>query len=189
MLATIDAGGRKTTAWATSTGQKGHNLEELGIAIGTRLKAERVVLAVETPLWIPLRSQQSTMTAARRGEGMSWAGRVGAGVLATGLANLSVVLQTAKPIRVVFDETDAPGNLVVLEAYRPSAGADHIEVAEAILNALVARWPNNFACPITRLEHEPVLNLAAAVALALGISVAPADLGRETKVIDPSRLD
>jgi hypothetical protein len=189
MLATIDAGGRKSTAWATSTGKKGHNLEELGAAIGTHLEAARVVLAVEAPLWIPLRGQQSTMTAARNGEGMSWAGRVGAGVLAAGLANLSVVLRTAKPSRVVFDETNAPGSLVVLEAYRPSAGAGHADVADAILAALVARWPNNFACPIERPADQPVLNLVAAVALALGIPVSPSDLGRETKVIDPSRLD
>jgi hypothetical protein len=189
MLAAIDAGGRKTTGWATSTGKSGHNLEELGNEIGNHLITSRVVLAIEAPLWIPLRSQQSTMTAARAGERLSWAGRVGGGVLAAGLANLSLTLGIAKPSRVVFDETNEPGALVILEAYRPSARASHIDVAEDILKALVARWPNDFACRITRLAEEPVLNLVVAVALALGISVSGSDLGRETKVIDPSRLD
>src|SRR5580704_10378522 len=116
MLAVIDAGGRKTTGWATSTGKDGHNLEELGDEIRNHLRISRVVLAVEAPLWIPLRKQQSSMTAARAGESLSWAGRVGGGVLTVGLANLSLILGIAKPSRVVFDETNAPGNLVVLEA-------------------------------------------------------------------------
>jgi len=189
MLAAIDAGGRRNTGWATSTGGCGHNLEELARAIRNHLKTARVVLAVEAPLWIPLRSQQSTMTAARAGERMSWAGRVGAGVLTAGLANLSVVLEIAQPDRIVFDETKQPGSLVVLEAYRPSAGANHIDVAQDILKALVARWPDDFVCRITRVSEEPVLNLVAAVALALGISISQSDLKRETKVIDPFHLD
>jgi len=126
------------------------------------------------------------MTAARAGERQSWAGRVGGGVLVAGLANLSLILGIARPNRVVFDETKEPGNLVILEAHRPSAGANHIDVAQDILKALVARWPNNFVCRITRPSKERVLNLVAAMALAPGISVSQSDLSRETKVIDPS---
>jgi len=189
MLAAIDAGGRKTVGWAISTGKDGHNLEQLGDAIYNHLRTSRVVLAVEAPLWVPLRKQQSRMTAARVGERQPWAGRVGGGVLVAGLANLSLILGIAKPNRVVFDETNEPGSLVVLEAYRPSAGTNHIDVAQDILKALVARWPNDFVCRITRPSEEPVLNLVAAVALALGISVSRSDLRRETKVIDPSHLD
>jgi hypothetical protein len=189
MLAAIDAGGKKTTGWATSTGKAGHNLEELGDMIRNHIRTSRVVLAVEAPLWIPLRKQQSRMTAARAGERLSWASRVGGGVLTAGLANLSLILGIVKPKRVVFDETSEPGSLVVLEAYRPSADANHIDVAQDILNALVARWPNNFVSRITRPRDERVLNLVAAVALALGISVSQSDLRRETKVIDPSHLE
>jgi hypothetical protein len=189
MLAAIDAGGKKTTGWATSIGTHGHNLEELGAAICNQLRTSRVVLAVEAPLWVPLRKQQSRMTAARTGERLSWASRVGGGVLTAGLANLSLILGITRPNRIVFDETDKPGSLVVLEAYRSSAGANHIDVAQDIVKALAARWPNRFACRITRPPDEPVLNLVAATALALGISVSHADLSRETKVIDPSHLD
>jgi hypothetical protein len=189
MLAALDAGGMSTVAWATSTGRDGCNLEELGDLIRDNLRACRVVLAVEAPLWIPLRQQHNTMTKARAGEGHSWAGRIGAGVLAPGLANLSVILGIAKPIRVVLDETNEPGNLVILEAYRPSKGASHKEVAKYIVKALEERWPDRFACPITRPSEERILNLVAAVGLALGISVSQSDLTRETKVIDPCHLD
>jgi hypothetical protein len=189
MFAVIDAGGRKATGWATSTGKIGHNLEELGQAIRLHLRTSRVVLAIEAPLWIPLRHQQSRMTAARAGERLSWAGRVGSGVLAAGLANLSVILGIARPDRVVFDETDTSGSLVILEAYRPSQGANHIDVAVDILKALLARWPDNFVSRITRSEGETVLNLAAAVALTLGIAISDGDLRRETRVIDPSQLN
>jgi hypothetical protein len=189
MMAAIDAGGRKTTGWATSTGKDGQNLEELARVIRGQLKTSRVVLAVEAPLWIPLREHQSTMTAVRAGERLSWAGRVGGAALAAGLANVSVILTIAKPNRVMFDETNEPGTLVFLEAYRPSARATNIEVAHDILNALVARWPNQFVCRVTRRGEENVLNLVAAAALALGIVVAQSDLRRETKVIDPSALD
>jgi len=100
----------------------------------------------------------------------------------------------------VFDEVDKIGSIVILEAYHLSthAGrmetaqnerAHHIQVANHIVSALVDRWPNRFVCPITRASGERVLNLAAAVGLALGIPVASSDLMRETKVIDPSRLD
>jgi hypothetical protein len=120
---------------------------------------------------------------------MSWTGRVGAGVLAAGLANLSVLLGVARSNRVVFDESMEPGHLAVLEAYRPSAGANHIVVAKDILKALIARWPNRFVSQITRPPEEQVLNLVAAAALTLGISVVKSDLQRETKVIDPSHLE
>ena len=186
MFAAIDAGGRKTTGWATSTGNNGNNLEELATEIRSQLVKSAVVLAIEAPLWIPLRKQQHTMTAARAGEGLSWAGRVGAGALAAGLANLSLVLAIARPNRIVFDDATERGTLIVLEAYRPSRGADHIVVAQNILKALVERWPEGFVCRITRRADEQVLNLVAAVALALGIPVAESDLRRETKVIDPS---
>jgi hypothetical protein len=188
MFAAIDAGGMKTTAWATSLGASGDNLEHLGAAMCESLLRTRVVLAIEAPLWVPLRSKHSRMTTARTGERLSWAGRVGGAVMAAGLANLSVVLQNAKPTRVVFDETTTSGDLVILEAYRPSTGAGHVQVAQDILKALVERWPNGFKNCITRASNEPVLNLAAALASALGIPVAPLDFQRETMVIDPSRL-
>jgi len=44
MFAAVDAGGRKTTGWATSTGKHGHNLEELGTEIASQLALSRVVL-------------------------------------------------------------------------------------------------------------------------------------------------
>jgi len=128
------------------------------------------------------------MTAARAGERLSWAGRVGGGALAAGLANLSLVLAIARPNRVVFEETNEPRTLIVLEAYHPSKGANHITVAEDILKALVEHWADKFECRVTRRPEEKALNLVAAIALALGISVAKSDLHRETKVIDPSHL-
>jgi hypothetical protein len=189
MLAAIDAGGRKNVGWATSAEMTGCNLEELGDLIRHGLRTSRVVLAVEAPLWIPLRKQHNTMSSARAGEGQSWAGRTGAGALVSGLANLSLILGIAEPKRLVFDETNEPGNLVILEAYSPTRGATHIEVAQTIVKALVERWPDRFVCPIVRSSNERVLNLAAAVGHALGIPVSQSDLERETKVIDPCRLE
>jgi len=199
MLAAIDAGGRNSVGWATSAGEAGSQLDELGILIRDRLKSCRVVLAIEAPLWIPLRAQHSRMTQARCGEGLSWASRIPSGAIAPALANLSVILRTATPSRLLFEETEEAGSIVVVEAYHLTGAARteqaqddrvrHIQVAENVVKALVERWPDRFVCPITRPSGERVLNLAAAVGSALGIPVAPSDLMRETKVIDPCRLD
>jgi hypothetical protein len=189
MLVAVDAGGRRTTGWATSEQERGRDLEILGRQIGRRLKTTRVVLAIEAPLWIPLRDQQATMTKARLGERMSWAGRVGAGVLVAGLANLSVILRTANPLQVVFEETTEIGRLVVLEAYCPSAGADHQDVAARILKSLQQKWPHDIKSQIRRDKDEPVLNLVCCVASALGISTHPEYLKKETRIIVPSEVD
>jgi hypothetical protein len=188
MFAAIDAGGRNAVAWATSISRQGTNLEELGALIRKQLSRGRVVLAVEAPLWVPLRSQHWQMTRARSGERLSWAGRVGSGALGCGLANLAVVLRHANPARIIFDDSSKVGHLVVLEAYRESAGADHSEVAKHIVVALRKGWPDGFDNKVTRSRGEPVMNLVAAMALALRISVSPSDLRRETRVIDPNSL-
>jgi len=199
VLAAIDAGGKNSVGWATSVGRVGDQLDELGILIRDQLRSFRAVLAIEAPLWIPLRAQHRDMTQARCGEGFSWASRISSGAIAPALANLSVILRTAAPSRLSFEETDQAGCIVVVEAYHLSGAAQaeraqddrsrHIQVAENIVNALVERWPDRFVCPITRPSGECVLNLAAAVGSALGVPIAPSDLMRETRVIDPSRLD
>jgi hypothetical protein len=199
VFAAIDAGGKNSVGWAASIGRSGDQLDELGILIRDKLKSSRVVLAIEAPLWIPLRAKHRDMTQARNGEGLSWASRISSGAIAPALANLSVILRTAAPTRLAFEETDDAGSIVIVEAYHLSSAARaaraqddctrHIQVAKNIVNALVERWPDRFVCPITRPSGEQVLNLAAAVGSALGIPIASSDLARETKVIDPCRLD
>jgi hypothetical protein len=139
VLAAIDAGGKNSVGWATSVGRVGDQLDELGILIRDQLRSFRVVLAIEAPLWIPLRAQHRDMTQARCGEGFSWASRISSGAIAPALANLSVILRTAAPSRLSFEETDQAGCIVVVEAYYlsvPPRRSEHKMTAVAI-----SKWP------------------------------------------------
>ncbi|MBX9392731.1 hypothetical protein K4749_03780 [Streptomyces sp. TRM72054] len=199
-------------AWAgidapalSNTGQ-GSDPESAVRALAAGLASRgRAVLAVEAPVAVPVPAADradawQALGRARAGEGnRPWSAGAGAGVLATGLAQLAWMLsrlaETATDVAVTTlpDRWAAPHGprLLLAEALVsgegkpvPTSAGPHAADAEAAARALAERIPAlpGATSDVRCAPHRP-FNLLAAAAMWAGLDILPDELHQDVLVV------
>ena len=195
----VDVGSVKqgNFAWASSARAGDRNMETLIAAITEDFVASRAVaLGFESPLWIPMADDPDQLTCARRGEGnRSWSAGAGSGVLATGLAQSTWVLdqlRRAAPSANAhldwssFANGDGP-RLLIWEAFvsGKTKGVDHGHDAAIAVDAFVRALPD----PTSKVAVTPdgnVHSLIGAVMIRTAWTSDPTVLSMPCLVIGAS---
>ena len=191
----LDVGSPKkgNVGWAVLADRRsktGHDLEGFVDAIATYVYQNRpVAVGFECPLYVPLRSNISEMTQARRGEvGVNWCGGPGSSVLAVGLVQVNWVLRelgqrirgvsgttrwsefVATTRRLFFWEafiTSRTGVVVRLDAHDSRSAHER----DALCGALAFRRKRPVDGDLrSDLEVEPALSLIGLHLLQTGLS-------------------
>ncbi|MBK7507644.1 MAG: hypothetical protein IPI16_05505 [Comamonadaceae bacterium] len=180
--------------WFANTAVSGTTPSSLARHVASVLNEERpVALGFECPLFVPLRSDEQTLTKARPGEhNRAWSAGAGCGALATGLVQVTWALQAIKSqLRVPaqfhssWEAFSSVGSgLFIWEAFvsGPSKRDDHVADAVCAVEAFTATMPyppkKNAIQP-----DSPVHSLLGAALLRTGWSVDLALLSAPTLVI------
>ena len=140
--------------WWSSRGERGTRPSELSDHVQTLLdEGFPVALGFECPLFVPLVEDEFRLTSARPGEGSrAWSAGAGCGALATGLVQVTWVLQeirknTAQPHCAFLSWHDfctAKSGLFVWEAFvtGTAKGASHIVDAQLGATAFMQSLPD-----------------------------------------------
>ena len=172
----------------------GHDIRDFVESISVDIDAgNRVALGFECPLFVPIPDDPARLTSARPGEGgRPWSAGAGAGALATGLTEVSWILeQVGRKVRnrlAVFVEwpafQEATKGLFIWEAFVTQDGksATHCGDAELAVRALASAFPevdrnNAVVCEGT------VRSLFGAALLQTGWATALTWLGRSCIVL------
>ena len=117
-----NSGGKNNFGWASRWVDRnekapswcqGTDMSELAKHIAADLnQGSKVALGFECPLWIPVRNRPEKLTKARAGEPRAWSAGAGTGSLATGLAQVSWILQA------IHRETPEVGAFLDWDAYQ-----------------------------------------------------------------------
>ena len=179
IIGAIDVGAPRNIGWAIIDGEEeihGNDLDAFIDAFAERTKGKPSALGFECPLFIPLRSELSKLTAQRDGEnGRPWSAGAGATVPTIGLAIVSYTLaqlQTRMDTTFTLDWTAWPeGNAMLLwEAF--VSGANHAAPGEHWRDALNAARGFEQALPdldgCNAVTGDNVLSLVGACALRAG---------------------
>lgn len=133
----------------------GNSIEELASAVAEKITSgKKVALGFECPLYVPLREEPMDLTKARAGEGSrSWSAGAGCGALATGLVEVTWILEkirtntkrksaTAFLDWKAFEEAD--GGLFLWEAFvsGKAKGTSHSDDARIAVEKFKAALPN-----------------------------------------------
>ena len=180
----VDVGGPKKIGWADAVGRSGTGTD-LGVALdglSDRLRAgHRVALGFEAPIWTPVRSDLSRITARRGGieteYNRAWSAGAGTGALGAALAFmpwcLSRIARRAGSVATTVDlqRFHENGELFLWEAFvsgkMKSIENTHHGDAKIACDAFVARWPNLRS----EIPAESALNHAVSSAVAVGLSI------------------
>jgi len=186
-ICVIDIGSPKlgNLGWCLMDIQKnqeftGHNLNDLFPHLVEVSKTSGVILGLEAPLFVPLRSNLMEATKARKGEGRRpWSAGAGAQVLTMNLPIMTYIfkhLYALKPdISYFLNEhgfSAQVGQIMIFEALVSGAdkGSSHIHDAHIMLSHCIpfsqsTKLPNS----ILEEEQSEYLNLSAAALLRCGI--------------------
>ena len=95
VCADVGSVSRNNFGWFSTAGEEGTLPSELVGHVSTLLNEKRpVALGFECPLFVPLRADERTLTAAREGEGKrAWSASAGACAMATGISQLVWILE------------------------------------------------------------------------------------------------
>lgn len=207
----VDVGSvRRKGGFSWSTADASHRGQDdpsqLGDAVVSTLESGgQVALAFECPLSVPVPAADAVgwtdLGRARAGEhNRSWSAGGGAGVLATGLVQLSWLLRyvadrSAKQV-VATTQPDAflaaRANLLIAEAMVTSDGkpepidghqdhADALVAARRLEEILAAAASGELISDVSCLPHV-ALNLAASAAMHAGVLLDPAELRQDVLV-------
>jgi hypothetical protein len=172
-------------AWWSASGDSGTTPSSLASNVAYQLNASRpVALGFECPLFVPLAEDELDLTKARLGEGSrAWSAGAGCGALATGLVQVTWVLQAIRqklssPSTAFLEWTpfkESGTGLLIWEAFVTGSGkgSNHIEDARAGTMGFIRALPEpDRAMAIT--INSPVYSLVGAALLRTGWS---ADVG------------
>lgn len=180
--------------WFANTAASGTTPCSLANYVASVLNEERpVALGFECPLFVPLRSDERTLTRARPGEhNRAWSAGAGCGALATGLVQVTWVLQAIRsqlkgPAQFHSSwETfsSLKSGLFIWEAFVSGRSKRDGHVADALcaVEAFTAAIPNPAEKNAIQPD-SPVHSLLGAALLRTGWSVDLAILGMPSLVI------
>jgi hypothetical protein len=132
----------------------GSSIEDLAILVAEKITdGHKIALGFECPLYVPLRSDPMLLTKARTGEGnRSWSAGAGCGALATGLAEVTWILdqiraRTPRPATAFLNWKEfetSHGGLFLWEAFvsGKAKGSGHAQDAEIAGQMFRAALPN-----------------------------------------------
>ncbi len=171
----------------------GSSIEELAGAVAEKITSGvKVALGFECPLYVPLRDKPMLLTKARTGEGnRSWSAGAGCGALATGLVEVSWILEKIRantPKSAVafldwkaFENSD--GGLFLWEAFvsGKAKGSGHAHDAEIAVQTFRAALPNPELA--NAISEQSVLSLVGASMVRTGWSANVQHLSEPCLVI------
>lgn len=180
-----DVGSTRTGAFAWACGRPGEvavpggsQIEDLAERITRDLQGgAAVALGFECPLFVPVPSDPLRLGAARDGEGSrSWSAAAGAAALATGLAQVTWVLEAIRrnlsgdvPVYLQWDcfPPDRPG-LLLWEAFVSGREKteSHLGDAQRAVSLFLEAWPD--LARANRVSEGPVFSLVGAALLRAG---------------------
>jgi hypothetical protein len=171
----------------------GRSIEDLASAVAEKITCgAKVALGFECPLYVPLRDDPVLLTKARTGEGnRSWSAGAGCGALATGLVEVTWLLEqiktkTPKSSAAFLNwkafET-SHGGLFLWEAFvsGKAKGSGHAHDAEIAVQAFQAALPNPELA--NAISEQSVLSLIGASMLRAGWSTNVQQLSETCLVI------
>jgi len=193
--------------WAASntdgqTRESGSDIRELAQRIVTHLDSGGPAsVGFECPLFVPLREDPNTLTAARKGDGSrAWSAGAGTGALATGLVEVSWILREVRRAlcREVACHLDwrafgTGGGLFLWEAFVSAGGKPQVEGnphaadAMAAVEAFVDALPDPTS--MNAVEESDVISLLGMALLRTGWTRDVESLGMPCLVIKPSGRD
>lgn len=196
VVACADIGSVKSDnfGWCDSTGASGNLPSTLARQVARLLKdGQPVALGFECPLFVPLPDAETSLGAARPGEGTrAWSAGAGAGVLATGLVQVVWVLREVRsvlpqPTIAYLDWGEfaaAESGLFLWEAFVSggSKGDGHVDDARLAVAAFEGALPDPEAANAIR-STTPVHSLVGAALLRTGWSFDPALLSAACLVV------
>jgi len=160
---------------------EGVDLDRLIPHIATHLTRRGLILGLEAPLFVPVRTDVLALTKGRLGEGRRpWSAGAGAQVLALNLPIMIYLLQAIKrafpTVRLCIDAKTfgaQAGELLLFEALVSGAdkGDSHVADARIMLQACLP-YAQSQCLPVSILQDEPAVmycNLAAMAALHSGL--------------------
>jgi hypothetical protein len=165
--------------WWSATKASGNRPSELVAHVASELDAGRAVaLGFECPLFVPLYEDELRLTAARFGEGArAWSAGAGCGSLATGLVQLTWVLDgvlrnmnTARRAFLSWEQfASAQKGLFLWEAFVSGSTKreTHIDDAQAAVQAFQRALPDPMKYNAIKCA-SPVYSLAGAALLRSG---------------------
>lgn len=180
--------------WFANTAASGTTPSSLANYVACVLNEERpVALGFECPLFVPLRSDEQTLTKARPGEhNRAWSAGAGCGALATGLVQVTWILHAIRSQLTVSAQfhssweafSSAESGIFIWEAFVSgrSKRDDHVADAACAVEAFTAAMP----CPPKKnaiQPDSPVHSLLGAALLRTGWSVDLALLSAPALVI------
>lgn len=179
----------------------GFHLDELFPHMQTGLRNRGLILGLEAPLFVPLRSDLLLATKARKGEGRRpWSAGAGAQVLAMNLPIMVYIfqglLQHCPLISWYLNKenfTGKAGEIMIFEALvsGDDKGTSHINDAQ-IMAHYCQKFSQDMHLPPSILEPEEgteFFNLAGAALLRSGARVNPNALNTHTPIYKPGNLD
>jgi hypothetical protein len=182
---------------AKGRSMSGKAIGDLAAAVAEKInKGEKVALGFECPLFVPLREAPMDLTKARDGEGgRPWSAGAGCAVLATGLVEVTWILQHIRELTPkkstpafldwkAFQKADA--GVFFWEAFvsGKSKGEDHVHDAQIAVEKFQTVMSNVDACPSAIVE-EKVLSLIGACLLRTGWATDLGHLSKPCYVIKP----
>ncbi len=165
--------------WYADTTDNGTLPSTLAAFVSATMNSgRRVALGFECPLFVPLRADEQRLTLARPGEGnRSWSAGAGCGALATGLVQVTWVLQAIRsqmrPAPNCYlswsDFAAAESGLFVWEAFvsGTSKRDGHIADATCAVDAFKAAMPNITSANAV-IPDSPVHSLIGGALLRTG---------------------
>jgi hypothetical protein len=195
----VDVGGPKKIGWADSDRKNGVGAglgEALDRLSKCLLDRKNVALGFEAPIWTPVRTELSRITASRGGietkHNRAWSAGAGAGALGAALALMPWCLtRIAKAagstnVTVNVQRFKENGGLFLWEAFVSGAmkktGATHCDDAQLACDEFIAQWPD-LTSDIPDIPGEHAVNHAVSSAMAAGFSIDPNELHRPALVV------
>jgi hypothetical protein len=176
--------------------ESGADIQEFVRRIVAHLESGRpAAVGFECPLFVPLREDPARLTAGRKGDGgRPWSAGAGTGALATGLAEVSWILQEVRrklerevEAHLTWSTFVAEGGLLLWEAFVTGGGKPlsesnaHAADAMAAVEAFVDALPN--PTTMNAVEETDVISLVGMSLLRTGWTQDLGTLGTPCLVI------
>jgi len=189
--------------WSVIDGQtgkewSGDQLDQLFPLIPEILDRQGLLLGLEAPLFVPLRSNLLHATKARKGEERRpWSAGAGAQVLTMNLPIMVYILEKfmayGKEIQFLLEEKNffgAPKQVLIFEALVSGSDKGDSHIADAqIMTKYCHQFSRNYLLPKSILEEEEgvrFFNLAAAALLKCGATNDISTLSLPVPIYKPS---
>lgn len=179
----------------------GQDLDDLVPIINKNIGRSGLLMGLEAPLFVPLRSDLMLATKGRKGEGRRpWSAGAGAQVLAMNLPIMSYLFQKLKGqstnINIQIDQSKFKGignQMLIFEALVSGVDKGHTHIDDArIMTEYCSTFSRQSQLPPSILEKEDdtqYFNLAAAALLRCGFSKDLSQLNQCSPIYKPSTKD